>query len=147
MRGQQKIQGSGTARPYKEGFLGWAGARTHASPPSSVYGAPRCCLNLPCLIPHLPGATLELKSFFFQVPNPQGPFPSCKGGAFAPMSLSPSQHWCSYSVGHPPVFSPGLCQKSHDMKTFQQCMKQGNFLKPERSSCWNNSCECFREEP
>lgn len=140
MRRQQKIQGSGTARPYKEGFLGWAGARTHASPPSSVYGAPRCCLNLPRLIPHLPGATLELKSFFFKCQIPKAPFLP------ATMSLSPSQHWWCYSVGHPPVFSPGLCQKSHDMKTFQQCMKQGNFLKPERSSCWNNSCECFREE-
>ena len=40
---------------------------------------------------------------------------------------------------------PELGQKSQDLKAFEQCMKQGNFFKLESSSCWKNSCGCFRE--
>lgn len=73
-------------------------------------------------------------SFFSHVPHLQGPFPQPLPTPKPVLSLT----------GHPPVFSPDSA-KSQDLKTFEQCVKQGNFLKPGSSSCWNNSRGYFRE--
>lgn len=45
-----------------------------------------------------------------------------------------SQNQYHHLAGHPPVFSLGLCQKSQDLKTLEQCMKQGKFLNQEAAA-------------
>lgn len=142
----ERTQGSGTAQTLQGGLPGVCRGQNTCQPSQLCI---RCTRLLPSLnwpdssLPSSPQNQDKISIYCtsptrcysgtqvisFQMPNPQGPFPSCDYMPSPPLNAS------VVTVGCPPVFSPGLCPKSHDLKTFQQCMKQGNFLKPGRSRC------------